>query len=87
MNAYFQHLLYYTHANKKKATQIHRLYWNYVMITNLYIVSHILYDRHLYNYILWAFCAWSEEAWVYIWTRPLWNAFPLLNQLAFQLFG
>ena len=33
------------------------------MITKLYIVSHILYDRHLYEYILWAFCACFKEAW------------------------
>ena len=47
----------YTHANKKKATPIHRFVENkyrheHVMIINLYIVSHILYDRQLYICIL-----------------------------------
>ena len=35
----------------------------HVMITNLYILSHILYDRHLYECILLAFCACLKEAW------------------------
>ena len=34
----------------------------YVMIINLYIVSHILHDRHLYKCILWGFCACLKEA-------------------------
>ena len=47
----------YTHANKKKATPIHRFCLikyrhEHVMITKLYIVSHILYDHHIYEYIL-----------------------------------
>ena len=47
----------YTHANKKKATQFTSFVENkyrheHVMIINLYIVSHILYDCHLMN----AFC-------------------------------
>ena len=47
----------YTHANKKKATQLtssveNKYKHEHVMITKLYIVSHILYDRHLYEYIL-----------------------------------
>ena len=33
------------------------------MITNLYIISHILYDRHLYECILCAFCACLKEGW------------------------
>ena len=33
----------------------------HAMIINLYIVSHILYDRHLYEYILWGFCACLKE--------------------------
>ena len=35
----------------------------HVMIINLYTVSHILYDRHLYECILWGFCACLKEAW------------------------
>ena len=31
------------------------------MITKLCIASHIFYDRHLYEYILWAFCACLKE--------------------------
>ena len=47
----------YTHANKKKATPIHGLFENkyryeHIMITNVYIVSHILDDHHLYERIL-----------------------------------
>ena len=34
----------------------------HAMITKLYIVVHILYDRHLYKCILWAFCACLKEA-------------------------
>ena len=36
----------------------------HVMITKLYIVSNILYDHYLYEYmyILWAFCACLKEA-------------------------
>ena len=41
------------------------------MITKLYIVSHILYDRHLYEYILWAFCACLKEALGFTPTPPL----------------
>ena len=47
----------FTHAYKKKAIPIHRFVENkyrhvHVMILNLYIVSHILNDRHLYESIL-----------------------------------
>ena len=35
----------------------------HVMIINLYIVSHILYDRYLYECILRGFCACLKEAW------------------------
>ena len=34
----------------------------HVMIINLYIVSNILYDRHLYECILSGFCACLKEA-------------------------
>ena len=37
----------------------------HVMII-LYIVSHILYDRHLYECILWGFCACLNKAWDFI---------------------
>ena len=33
------------------------------MIINLYIVSHVLYDRHLYKCILWGFYTCLKEAW------------------------
>ena len=47
----------YTHANKKKAAQftgfVENIYRHeHVMITKLYIVSHILFNRHLYECIL-----------------------------------
>ena len=58
----------YTHANKKKATPSKRLCIKYLQTwtcydTKLYIVVHILYDFHLYECILLAFCACSKEAW------------------------
>ena len=34
-----------------------------VMITKSYIVSHIFYDRNLYECILWAFCTCLKDAW------------------------
>ena len=36
----------------------------HVLITNLYIVSHSVYDRSLPLCIPWALCACSKEAWV-----------------------
>ena len=66
----YTHFGTYTLANKKKTTPIHWFVENkyrHVMIINLYIVSHamscILYDRHLYECILWGFCACLKEAW------------------------
>ena len=59
----------YTHANKKKAApKFTDLFENkyrheHVMITNICIVSHILYDRHLYESILCAFSACLKEVW------------------------
>ena len=55
----------YTHANKKKATNFveNKYRRQHVMITNIYIVSHILYDCHHYECILCAFCACLKEAW------------------------
>ena len=35
----------------------------HIMIINLYILSQILYDRNLYECILWGFCACLKEAW------------------------
>ena len=79
----------YTHANNKMATPIHRFVENkyrqeHVMITKLYIVSHILYDCHLYEYIIWAFCARLKEALDCTPHQPLWNALSLFKQLVFQ---
>ena len=34
-----------------------------VIIMNFYVASHILYDRHLYECILWGFCTYLKEAW------------------------
>ena len=41
------------------------------MITKLYIVSHIFYGHHLYEYIIWAFCACFKEAFGYTPPPPL----------------
>ena len=46
----------YTHANKKKAIQFTGFVENkyrheHIMITKLYTVSHIWYNRHLYECI------------------------------------
>ena len=38
----------------------------HVMITNLYIVSHILYDATFINAFFGTYCACLEEAWIYI---------------------
>ena len=51
------HLYLYTHVNRKKATQFtcfveNKYRHEHVMITKVYIVSHILYNRHLYECIL-----------------------------------
>ena len=48
---------YYTHANKKKATQFTGFFENkyrheHVKIINSYSVSHIVYYRHIYQFIL-----------------------------------
>ena len=47
----------YTHANKRRPPQLTGFVENkyrheHVMIIKLYNVSHILYDNHLYEYIL-----------------------------------
>ena len=39
------------------------------MIINLYIVSHILYDCHLDECILWGFYACLKEAWTFASSR------------------
>ena len=56
--------LVYTHANKMRPSQFtgfveNKYRHDHVMIINLYILSPIFYDRHL-----WAFCACLKEAWV-----------------------
>ena len=51
----------------------------HVIITKLYIVVDILYDRHLYDFILWAFCACSKEAFGCTHPTPCGMHCPLLN--------
>ena len=58
--------LNYTHANKKKATHCtcfveNKYRHEHVMITKLYIISHILYNRHYCECILSGFCACLKE--------------------------
>ena len=62
----FRYLVLYTHANKKRPPQFISFFENkytheHVMIINLYIANHILYEC-----ILWGFYACLKEAWDFI---------------------
>ena len=73
---------------KRRQSQFNQLCWKkyrheHVMITNAYIVSHILYECQFYECITWAFCACRKEV-CGCTPTTLWNALPLFNQLVFQ---
>ena len=54
------------------------------MIINLYIVGHILYDRHLYECILWGFYgACLKEAWSC--TQPLQEYITIVQPASVQI--
>ena len=57
-------LMSYTHANKKKATQIHGLCWKEIQTWTCYDYKFIYCKSHLvWPPPLWAFCTCLKEAW------------------------
>ena len=63
--------------------QLFKYRHEYVMIINLYILSHILYDRHLYECILWDYCAYLKEVWDF--TQPIVELIAIVQPASVQM--